>query len=129
MKQTLDTRDDIILLVDTFYSAVQQDELLAPIFNSVIKDQWPLHLKKMYSFWETVLLNDHTYLGSPFPPHARLPVTAEHFQRWLKLFKATMDNFFEGEKADEALWRAERMAELFLAKIEYFRNSDTTPLR
>ncbi|MFD2145824.1 group III truncated hemoglobin [Mucilaginibacter antarcticus] len=64
-KQIL-TLDDIKLLVDTFYDRIRTDELLAPIFNQRIQDRWPIHLEKMYKFWQTVLLEEHTYFGSPF---------------------------------------------------------------
>ncbi len=122
------TLDDIKFLVDTFYGKVREDALLAPIFNKVIQDRWPGHLEKMYTFWQTVLLDEHTYYGGPFPPHAKLPVEKEHFEQWLKLFFETVDGHFTGEKADKAKWQGERMAEMFLLKIRYFRNGPTTPL-
>lgn len=119
---------DIKLLVDEFYGRIRQDDLLADIFNGVIQDQWPTHLEKMYTFWQTVLLREHTYYGSPFTPHAELPVQKEHFERWIKLFHETLDEYFHGEKADEAKWRAERMAEMFLHKINYYQNKQSRSL-
>jgi hemoglobin len=127
MKNDIANLDDIKLLVDTFYGKVQNDSLIGPIFNGVIKN-WQPHLEKMYTFWQTVLLQEHTYFGSPFPPHAKLPVSAEHFERWLTLWRATVDSFFEGPKADDAKWRGQAMADMFLAKIEYFRERNTKPL-
>ena len=115
--------DDIRLMVDSFYSKVREDELLAGIFNEKIGNNWPQHLERMYRFWQTILLEERTYNGSPFPPHARLPLSKEHFDRWLSLFYETIDEAFHGEKANEAKWRAEKMAELFLYKIDYFRNN------
>jgi hemoglobin len=94
----------------------------------VIQDRWPEHLEKMYRFWQTVLLEEHTYYGSPFVPHAKLPVDKEHFDRWLQLFYKTVDQFFAGEKAERAKWQGERMAEMFLSKIQYYRNHSGTPL-
>lgn len=120
--------DDIKLLVDSFYAKVREDDLLKDIFNNVIRDRWPEHLEKMYRFWQTVLLEEHTYYGSPFVPHAKLPVDKEHFERWLKLFYGTVDTFFTGEKAERAKWQGERMAEMFLSKIQYYRNNSATPL-
>lgn len=117
------TLDDIKLLVDTFYERIREDILLAPIFNERIQDRWPIHLEKMYKFWQTVLLQEHTYFGSPFPPHAQLPIGHEHFAAWLDLFGKTVDELFTGEKATEAKWRAEKMAELFEAKIAYAKNN------
>lgn len=120
-KNDLLNLDDIRNLVDSFYGKVRSDELLAPVFNERIQDRWPVHLEKMYRFWQTVLLGEHTYMGSPFPPHASLPVDKSHFEQWLKLFKQTLDEQFSGEKAKEAKWRADKMAEMFLLRINYFR--------
>jgi hemoglobin len=114
---------DIKLLVDTFYERIRTDALLAPIFNERIQDKWPIHLEKMYRFWQTVLLDEHTYFGSPFAPHAQLPVGQEHFAAWLALFNKTVDELFTGLKAEEAKWRAAKMAELFEAKITHARNN------
>lgn len=120
--------DDIKLLVDTFYGKVRENELLSPIFNKVIGNRWPEHLEKMYRFWQTVLLQDHTYFGSPFPPHAKLPVEQKHFDTWLGLWHGTIDSFFTGDKANEAKWRGDKMAVMFLAKIDYYKNNPAIPL-
>jgi hemoglobin len=76
----------------------------------------------MYSFWQTLLLEEHTYNGRPFPPHMNLPVGHEHFEHWLNLFTQTIDELFTGQKADEAKWRAANIAKMFESKIAYFRN-------
>jgi len=122
-KNDIVSLDDIKLLVNTFYDKVREDQLIGPIFNERIQDRWPQHLSKMYTFWQTVLLGEHTYFGSPFPPHAQLPVDHHHFQRWLSLFSATLNELFSGEKAKEALWRADKMAEMFEYKIEHYKNN------
>ncbi|MEO8111939.1 MAG: group III truncated hemoglobin [Ginsengibacter sp.] len=114
--------DDIKKLVDTFYGKVRKDELIGPVFNERIQDRWPQHLEKMYTFWQTVLLGEHTYFGSPFPPHANLPVSHQHFEKWMELFTKTIDELFIGEKANDAKWRAGKMAELFESKIAYYKN-------
>jgi hemoglobin len=116
------TLEDIKLLVDTFYSKVQKDEFIGPIFNEKIGDRWPEHLEKMYRFWQTILLEVHSYSGSPFPPHKQLPVAKEHFDRWMEIFTKTTDSLFAGPLAEEAKLRAKNMAEMFHYKIDYFRN-------
>ena len=116
--------EDIKLLVNRFYEKVREDSLLAQIFNERIAERWPEHLEKMYRFWQTVLLDDHTYFGAPFPPHADLPVQHLHFDKWLELFHQTVNESFTGEKAEEAKWRGSRMAETFELKIEYRRKMD-----
>jgi hemoglobin len=114
--------DDIKLMVNTFYSKVQVDEFIGPIFNEKIMGRWPEHLEKMYRFWQTILLEVHTYSGSPFPPHKHLPVEKEHFNRWMEIFTETVNTLFAGPIAEEAKLRAKNMAEMFHYKMEYFRN-------
>ena len=123
-KKEILNKEDIKKLVDTFYANVRKDDLLAAVFNERIQDRWPQHMEKMYSFWATVLLAENDYHGSPFPPHAQLPVDHGHFMRWLELFNRTIDESFEGEKATEAKWRAAKMAEMFEKKIDYYRNRE-----
>lgn len=123
------TLDDIKLLVHTFYSKVQKDTFIGPIFNENIAHRWPEHLEKMYRFWQTILLEEHTYSGSPFPPHKHLPIGKEHFERWMEIFMETTDSLFEGSLAEEAKLRAKNMAEMFNYKIDYFRNAEKNILK
>ncbi|MEO8766404.1 MAG: group III truncated hemoglobin [Ginsengibacter sp.] len=117
--------DDIKELVDTFYDKVRKDELIGPVFNERIRDRWPRHLETMYTFWQTVLLGEHTYFGSPFPPHANLPISHKHFEKWLDLFTKTIDDLFTGEKATDAKGRAAKMAEIFESKIAYYKDTSS----
>jgi hemoglobin len=129
MKNDISNLNDIKKLVDTFYGKVREDKLIGKIFDNVIQGRWPEHLEKMYRFWQTILLGDHTYTGRPFVPHMKLPVEKEHFDRWLELFFETVDELFTGTKADLAKWQGNRMAEMFQLKIDYFRkNSGQKPL-
>jgi hemoglobin len=125
MKKDITSLEDIQLVVNTFYARVQQNELIGPIFASRIKD-WAPHLEKMYRFWQTILLHEHTYSGSPFPPHATLPVVQEHFDTWLALWNTTIDELFGGENAQEAKKRGKIMAQLFHYKIEYLQNNPSS---
>lgn len=123
MSREIASREDIQMLVDTFYGKVREDQRIGPIFNRVIEDRWPTHLEKMYRFWETILLGKGSYQGSPFPKHAPLGLVREDFLRWLELWHETLDAHFVGIKAEEAKWRADRMAAVFLSKIEHIRQN------
>jgi hemoglobin len=115
----IETREDIVLMVDTFYQKVQQDGLIGPIFNSrIAPDAWPAHLNRMYTFWTTILLNQPGYSGQPFEKHRDMPIDKVHFERWVNLFEALVDSLFEGPIANDAKYRAELMGHLFLAKLE-----------
>lgn len=126
--QEIKSLEEVKLLVNTFYGKVREDDMLADIFEARVQGRWEVHLEKMYTFWQTVLLEEHTYRGRPFPPHMQLPIEKEHFERWLSLFHETVDSLFTGEKANEAKWRAGKMAEMFYAKITYIRNSSSRPI-
>ncbi|MEM0999712.1 MAG: group III truncated hemoglobin [Bacteroidota bacterium] len=128
-KPDIAARADIEQMVDAFYAKVRIDPLLGGIFNGAVQDRWPEHLKKMYRFWETVLLGKHSYAGRPFRPHRDLPVGEAHFNRWKGLFIETVDHYFAGDKAEEAKRRAELMAGLFRSKIEFFRNQGSKAIQ
>lgn len=128
LKKDITTLTDVKVLVDTFYAKVRENTLIGPIFNDRIQDRWPAHLDKMYRFWQTILLSEHTYSGAPFVPHSTLPVDKAHFDTWLALFYETVEDLFVGEIADEAKMRATKMAEMFQYKLEYYRTNNAKPL-
>jgi len=119
--------EDVQRMVNTFYGKIREDDMLGIIFNQNIQDRWPQHLDKMYRFWQTILLEEYTYDGRPFPPHAHLPIGKVHFDQWLSLFEETVHELFEGPKADEAIWRAKKMATLFESKLDYIRRNPDKP--
>ena len=119
----IESRADIECLVDTFYSRVQNHDDLGPIFNNKIGDNWGNHLEIMYRFWETLLLNDKTYSGSPFSKHIDLPIEPENFDQWIAIFTKTVDDLFEGEKANEAKLRAQNIASMFKYKLSKIKSA------
>lgn len=111
------TDGDIRVLVDSFYEKVNRDGLLSPVFNEFAKVDWAEHLPSMYRFWSTLLFRSGTYKGQPFPKHAPLPVAKEHFDRWLALFRQTVDEHFAGPKAEEAKGYAASIADTFQLRM------------
>lgn len=107
-------RADVGLFVDKFYAKVNADELLAPVFKHV---DWDHHLPIINNFWSSMLLGDQSYRGNPFQAHVNLVVTADHFERWLSLFTATIDENFKGEKAEEVKMRAHSIAGIFQLRM------------
>ena len=112
--QQITRRDDIVLLVNSFYEKVKNDNLLSPLFAQV---DWPNHLPVMYNFWSSMLLGDQSYRSNPFQKHMGLAIGAEHFARWLELFHHTVDENFTGEKADEVKERARSIAGVWQYKL------------
>lgn len=114
--------ENIILLVDSFYKKVNNDPLLSPVFNDIAKVNWEEHLPIMHSFWSAVLFETTAYKGQPLASHINLPIDSGHFQRWLQLFRQTVDEHFQGEKAEEAKERADTIALIFQTKLGLIRN-------
>lgn len=114
-------RQDIENLVDRFYQTVIQDEVIGHFFTSVVLLSWEKHIPIMYSFWATLLLDVPIYKGNPMAKHFDLhklaPIEARHFEQWLLLWKETVNENFEGEKATEAISRATAIAGMIQHKI------------
>ncbi len=126
IKKELDTREDVYLLVSSFYTKVRKDNLLGPIFNTAIKD-WDEHLDRLTTFWETSLFMtrklEQKYIGNPMEAHVKVDrdnnhsITELHFGVWLNLWYQTIDELFVGEYADIAKRRARKMGTFLHLKI------------
>jgi hemoglobin len=110
--------DSIRVIVDDFYAQVRKDELLGPVFSTVITGDWQPHLNQMYDFWNAALFGVPGFRGNPFVKHAPLPISPQHFSRWLELFGQTIDRYFEGATAEDAKKRAGLMSALFQHKLK-----------
>ena len=112
----IESRADVVRLVDTFYDRVRADDILGPIFDDVAKTDWSVHLPKMYGFWSAVLFGEPGFKGSPMAVHLDLarqtPLGPREFARWIEQFHANVDANFEGPMASEAKARASRIAEV-----------------
>ncbi|MBO6524122.1 MAG: group III truncated hemoglobin [Balneolaceae bacterium] len=122
MKSDITKRKDIELLVNTFYQKVRSNSTLGYIFQDVAKINWDNHLPRMYSFWASILLGEHSFSGNPMQKHIALSKLTEmkekEFSEWLLLFTETVDELFKGEKANEAKQRAGNIARLMFHKIQ-----------
>lgn len=121
MKKDITGREEIKLLVDSFYEKVRRDEEIGFLFNDVAKVNWQHHLPRMYDFWENIIFQTGGFTGNPMIAHATLhkksPLTAAHFGQWQKLFVATVDELFEGDNAELTKQRAISIATVMQLKI------------
>ena len=95
-------------LVDRFYEQVRRDSELGPVFNPAVHD-WDAHKRLLTSFWCSVALREGSYRGNPMAAHQRHPVRAEHFDRWLALWRTTCADVLEGPAAEQMIDYAERI--------------------
>ena len=114
-------RNDIIQLMKAFYAKAFADELIGFYFTEVTKLDLEKHLPTIADFWETVLLNVNKYHGDPMKVHKHIHELSafkdEHFNRWVHLFKQTVDELFVGEVAERAKQRAESIGTVMKIKF------------
>ncbi len=97
-------------LVDCFYTKVQRDPVLGPVFNPVVHD-WDEHKRLLTSFWCSVALRAGTYRGNPMAAHRPLPIRAEHFAHWLDLWSQTCGDVLDPAGAAQMTDYARRIGD------------------
>lgn len=101
-KTYIKSREEVSLLVRTFYSKIKADDFLGPIFNGIITD-WETHLELLTDFWETNLLYKRKYFGNPMSVHVEVDrkcgnsINEKHFGAWINLWIQTIDELFEAD--------------------------------
>jgi len=126
MKKDIVNRTDIELMVNIFYTKVKADKELGFIFQKVARVNWSTHLPAMYNFWENIILFTGSYEGNPMNLHKYLhhikPLNKAHFDQWNYLFINTVDELFQGTRANLAKERALSISRLIKENIlEYQR--------
>ncbi len=120
----IETREDCERLVRAFYGKAFEDPFIGFIFKDVAKLDLEAHVPQITSFWETVLLDAHSYSGGAFRPHVEIHAKVElregHFDRWLQLWFGTVDELFKGDRANQAKIHALRVARAFLERLQGF---------
>ena len=115
------TRADCERLVRAFYERALTDPVIGWLFTEVAHLDLEAHLPRIASFWETILLGVRSYSGGAFAPHAalhaRAPLRVGHFERWLWLWRETVDERFAGERAELAKAHAARVAAAFQSRL------------
>jgi hemoglobin len=115
-------RADCERLVRAFYGRALTDPVLGFIFVDVARLDLEAHVPRIASFWETILLGAQSYAGGAFRPHVELNekvrLRAGHFERWLWLWRTTVDELFAGPRAELAKAHAERVARAFHSRLQ-----------
>ncbi len=116
-------RNDIQLLMKLFYSKALTDETIGYFFTEVAPLNMETHMPLIVDFWETVLFGNAAYKGNVMQVHKHIHQLSafkeEHFTRWVNLFTQTVNDLYEGEKAEMAKQRAESIATLIKIKTIY----------
>ncbi len=117
----VETREDLEALVRAFYTRAFDDPIIGWIFTDVAHLDLEAHVPVITSFWETLVLGVPSYSGGAFAPHAalhaRVGLRAGHFERWLALWYATVDELFAGPRAELTKAHAYRLGTAFRGRL------------
>jgi len=126
VKKDINTREDIKVLVSTFYDKVRAEETLGPFFTTKIKN-WEVHINHLTTFWESSLFITrplkNRYKGNPITIHNKVDkenghgITELHFGIWLNLWVQTVNELYEGEYAENAKRRVRKMGSFLYLKL------------
>ena len=130
-RRDIESRADCERLVRAFYGQALEDPIIGFIFVDVAKLDLEAHVPRLTSFWETILLGAQSYGGGAFRPHAQLHgkvrLRRGHFDRWLALWRGTVDELFAGERAELAKAHAIRVARAFHERLEQMPSAPDAP--
>ncbi len=122
MKKDIENTTDIEILINQFYAKVVKDDVISVFFNEIAPVNWEKHLPIMVGFWDFILFSTpNAYFGSVMTPHLHLhalkPFEAHHFERWLWLFNTSVDELFDGAKAEDAKLAAKNIGATMKYKL------------
>jgi len=113
-KKDIETYEDCVLLIEKFYDKLLLDEEIAHYF---VELDLASHIPKVADFWAFILVDKPGYANNMMGAHARLELKENDFKRWLVLFHQTVEENFEGEKANLAKERSNLIAWTMSAKM------------
>lgn len=122
MKKDIDSREDLLVLIKTFYEKLLADNSISYLFTDVAKINLEHHFPVLVDFWDSVLFQSDTYHKNAMQPHMALhqksPLQKHHFETWLRYFKETVDELFAGDNVFIIKERATSIATVMQIKIK-----------
>jgi hemoglobin len=113
MLKDIENKQDIELLIHTFYGELLKIGRMKEIFKNINFEE---HLPNIVHFWSFVLLDEEGYKTNVYDKHVHLPILKADFDTWLEVFTTSVDKLFAGEKADMAKQRASVLSYTFKSK-------------
>ena len=121
--RNIETRDDIVNMLYSFYKKAFKDELIGRFFTEVVPLDLETHIPIIADFWESIVLGTRGYRKNVMEVHQHIhhlsAIKKEHLERWVFLFTGTVDELFEGDKAELMKQRARSIATLMDIKLNH----------
>jgi len=121
-KKDIGSRSDLLLLMQEFYKKLLADNSIDYLFTDIANVNLDHHFPVLVDFWDSILFQSGTYQKNAMQPHMVLhqksPLSKHHFETWLRYFKETVDELFEGNNAFIIKERATSIATVMQIKIK-----------
>ena len=121
MKKDITNREDIDLLMHTFYKRLLEGNTISYIFTDVVKIGLQTHIPIIADFWESILFHRNVYNNNSIKIHLdmnrKTPLLKHHFDTWIRKFNECVEELFEGSVATMAKERALSIATVMQIKI------------
>lgn len=118
----IQTREDLHLLMSSFYDKLLSDDKINFIFTEVSKIDLEPHLWELVDFWEQMLFDTGNYQKNVMQMHLdinqKIKLSSAHFAIWLKYFNLTIDEIFSGQIAEIMKTRALSIATVMKIKMQ-----------
>ncbi|MBT6235878.1 MAG: group III truncated hemoglobin [Bacteroidetes bacterium] len=119
--QDIRNRNDILLIMNTFYGKLLVDERISYLFTDVAQVKLKEHFPVLIDFWHSMLFGSGTYNRNAMQPHidlaAKSKLTKEHFNTWIGYLNESIDELHEGKMAHAMKARAQNIASLMEHKV------------
>jgi len=119
----IQSREDIVFLLEKFYAKAMTDDVIGFYFTEIVPLNLTTHIPVLTDFWEAILFDANTYHNNAMNAHKHIhhlhAFTAAHFDRWVVLFHETVNEYFAGNKAELAKQRATSIATVMKIKFIY----------
>lgn len=123
MKKDIETREELEDFLWAFYKKAFADELIGLFFTEVVPLDLDTHVPVIANFWESVAFNKPSYRRNVMEVHQHIhhlsKIKKEHLDRWVKIFTETLDEHFEGSRAELMKQRARSIATLMDIKLNH----------
>ncbi len=120
-KRDITNRDDLLLLMQTFYKKLLADASINYLFTDVAKVNLDHHFPVLVDFWDAILFQSNTYQKNAMQPHIALHqksrLEKHHFETWLAYFKSSVDELFFGDNVFIIKERATSIATVMQIKM------------
>ena len=120
----IQNREDLLFLMEAFYSKMMKDEQIGYIFTEVAELDLSHHLPLLADFWNNALFHTGGYKNNVVQIHKDLSdketLTPEHFKQWQFLLGETIDEHFRGEIAEKMKLRASQVGMTMQAKLGHY---------